>query len=112
MDKNKIYCCSCLDLLPQLDDFSSDLIFADPPYNLGSEIIIKPDGKPEYKKAVDFMGKWEAFTGADWEQFFKEAFRTLKYGGWTNYQMALHCVKNATKKSINIASYSLIIEEH
>ena len=47
----------CLELMKGLGDNSVDLIFCDPPYALGSEVIIKPDGKPEYKKAVDFMNK-------------------------------------------------------
>jgi DNA modification methylase len=62
-------------------DYSADLIYQDPPYALGSEIIIKPDGKVDYSKASDFMSKWEMPDGKFWEQYFKEAFRTLKYGG-------------------------------
>jgi DNA modification methylase len=51
----------CLELLKTLPDCSIDLIFCDPPYALGSEVIIKPDGKPDYKKAVDFMKKQNRF---------------------------------------------------
>ena len=47
----------CLELMKKLPDNSIDLIFTDGPYALGSEVIIKPDGKPDYKKAVDFMNK-------------------------------------------------------
>jgi len=43
--------------LKKQEDNSSDILFCDPPYALGSEIIISKDGKPEYKKAVDFMSK-------------------------------------------------------
>ena len=71
----------CLELLKGLDDNSIDIIFCDPPYALGSEVIIKPDGKPEYKKAVDFMSKWEQPNGTFWEEWFIEAKRVLKYGG-------------------------------
>ena len=67
--------------LKEQSDFSADLIYCDPPYALGSEIIIKPDGKPDYKKAVDFMAKWEMPDGAFWEEFYKEANRVLKHGG-------------------------------
>jgi DNA modification methylase len=47
----------CLEVLRGLPDNSIDLIFTDPPYALGSEVIIRKDGKPDYKKAVDFMNK-------------------------------------------------------
>jgi site-specific DNA-methyltransferase (adenine-specific) len=70
-----------LQWLKEQPDYSADLIYCDPPYALGSEIIIKPDGKPDYKKAVDFMAKWEMPDGAFWEQFYKEANRVLKHGG-------------------------------
>jgi DNA modification methylase len=70
-----------LQWLKEQPDFSADLIYCDPPYALGSEIIIKPDGKPDYKKAVDFMAKWEMPDGEFWEQFYKEANRVLKHGG-------------------------------
>lgn len=71
----------CLELMKGLADNSVDLIFCDPPYALGSEIIIRSDGKPDYKKAVDFMNKWEMPDGAFWQDWYKEAFRVLKYGG-------------------------------
>jgi len=62
-------------------DNSADIIYCDPPYALGSEVIIRKDGKPDYKKAVDFMNKWNMPNGDFWEAWFKEAFRVLKYGG-------------------------------
>ena len=71
----------CLELMKNIPDGSVDLIFCDPPYALGSEVIIKPDGKPEYKKAIDFMNKWEQPNGTFWEEWFIEAKRVLKYGG-------------------------------
>ena len=71
----------CLEVLKTLPDNSIGLIFTDPPYALGSEVIIRKDGKPDYKKAVDFMNKWEQPDGAFWEAWFIEAFRVLKYGG-------------------------------
>jgi DNA modification methylase len=71
----------CLALMKTLADNSVDIIFTDPPYALGSEVIIKPNGKPDYKKAVDFMSKWEQPNGDFWEQWFIEAKRILKHGG-------------------------------
>lgn len=63
-------------------DYGTDILFCDPPYGLGSEVIIRPDGKPDYQKASDFMSKWDMPTGAYWEDWFKEAYRTLKHGGY------------------------------
>ena len=71
----------CLEYLKTLSNHSIDLIFCDPPYALGSEVIIKPDGKPDYKKAVDFMNAWKQVDGAFWEEWFIEANRVLKHGG-------------------------------
>jgi site-specific DNA-methyltransferase (adenine-specific) len=81
LELNQIYCGDCLELMKEMPDNSVDLLFTDPPYALGSEIIIKRDGKPDYKKAVDFMDKWDMPTGGFWEEWFKEAERVLKYGG-------------------------------
>lgn len=64
-----------------MPDNSVDAIITDPPYALGSEVIIRPDGKPDYNKLMDFMDKWEQPNGTFWEEWFKEAFRVLKYGG-------------------------------
>ena len=60
---------------------SIDLIFSDPPYALGSKVIIRDDGKPDYQQARDFMGAWDQPDGNFWESWFKQAFRVLKHGG-------------------------------
>jgi len=72
---------NCLELMRKLEDNSIDLIFCDPPYNLSSEIIIRPDGRPDLKKAKDFMSKWLGLDAEFLEEWYKEAFRVLKYGG-------------------------------
>src|SRR5574344_1702427 len=71
-----------LEYLKTFKDYEFDINYSDPPYALGSEVIVRADGKVDYKKANDFMNKWEMPTGAYWEQWFKEAYRTLKYGGY------------------------------
>jgi len=79
---NKIECCDSLEYLKKQKDFSVDINYSDPPYGLGSTVVIKPNGKPDYDNASDFMNKWDMPTGNYWEEWFKEAYRTLKYGGY------------------------------
>lgn len=71
-----------LAFLQEQKDFAFDINYSDPPYALGSEIYIRPDGKFDYKKATDFMNKWDMPTGEYWEKWFEESFRTLKHGGY------------------------------
>jgi DNA modification methylase len=71
-----------LAFLKEQKDFAFDINYSDPPYALGSEIYIRPDGNFDYKKATDFMNKWEMPTGEYWEKWFEESFRTLKHGGY------------------------------
>jgi DNA modification methylase len=82
MEDRKVKCFDSLAFLELTPDFYHDIIFADPPYALGSEVIIKSDGKVDYAKANDFMNKWEMPTGEFWEKWFIEAYRTLKHGGY------------------------------
>lgn len=77
-----IECKDSLEFLKERADYEFDINYSDPPYALGSEVIIRADGKVDYKKANDFMNKWEMPTGEYWEQWFKEAYRTLKHGGY------------------------------
>lgn len=70
-----------LEKIKKLKDNSQDIIFADPPYALGSTVFIDTDGKPKYKTVKDFMSKWEMPDHTFWESFFVEANRVLKYGG-------------------------------
>jgi DNA modification methylase len=77
-----IECKDSLEYLKERADYEFDINYSDPPYALGSEVIIRPDGKVDYKKANDFMNKWTMPTGEYWEQWFKEAYRTLKHGGY------------------------------
>jgi site-specific DNA-methyltransferase (adenine-specific) len=69
-------------VMSALDDHSIDIIVTDPPYALGSEVIICKDGKPDYRKATDFMNKWDMPTGVWWEKWYAEALRVLKHGGY------------------------------
>lgn len=80
--QNKVITSDSLEYLKLFNDYQADILFCDPPYALGSEIIIRQDGKVDYKKASDFMNKWEMPTGDYWEKWFIEAYRILKHGGY------------------------------
>jgi len=79
---NTVILGDCLPIMQDMEDYLISLVFTDPPYGLGSNFVIRPDGKPDYKKASDFMNKWDMPTGDFWEVWFKESFRLLKYGGF------------------------------
>jgi len=69
-------------VLPTIRDNSISLVFCDPPYNLSSKIFIDTDGKPKYKSSSDFMNKWDGLSAEQLEIFFKECFRTCKFGAY------------------------------
>ena len=71
-----------LEFLKKFKEYEFNLLYADPPYALGSDITIRPDGKVDYAKASDFMNKWDMPNGDYWEKWFKEAFRVTKHGGY------------------------------
>jgi DNA modification methylase len=102
---NQIVCSDSLEFMKEQADYSTDIIYADVPYGLGSEVIIRPDGKPDYEKSADFMNKWDMPTGDYWEKWFKEAFRTLKYGGYCiMFGMDRQCL--IPKYYANLAGFS------
>lgn len=69
--------------LTTYEDYNFNTIFCDPPYQLGSQWVIDTDGTYQIKgKPQDFMNKWGALDGPALDTFFKESFRTLKYGGY------------------------------
>jgi DNA modification methylase len=82
MEYKKVHLSDSNEFLSKFSEYEFDMIFADPPYALGSEVIIRKDGKVDYAKASDFMNKWEMPTGLYWEKWFINAYRTLKHGGW------------------------------
>lgn len=50
----ELYCADCLEVLPQIEDGSVDLVFVDPPYNIGVFLKIDPS---EY---LDWCQEWIA----------------------------------------------------
>ena len=89
-DGHTIYHADTLVTLPSLADHSVDLIFADPPYNIGKDF----DGLKECWQADDFKA-W-------FEQWLIQCKRVLKPGG-TFYLM------NATE---NMAWIDLLCQQH
>ncbi|KKL64266.1 hypothetical protein LCGC14_2166810, partial [marine sediment metagenome] len=75
-------------------------IFSDPPYGLGSKIYVdKKDGKMKFENCQDFMNKW-VLTDEQWEEFFKEAMRVLKFGGY--------CVLFGMDRQVSLVKYYAI----
>jgi site-specific DNA-methyltransferase (adenine-specific) len=99
----KLHNADCLQVMKSLPDNSVDIIFTDPPYALGSEVIIRPDGKPDYKKAVDFMSKWQMPNGDFWNEWFFEANRILKFGG--------HCLMFGIDRQTFLFQYYAILNK-
>lgn len=63
------------------NEYEYNLIFCDPPYQLGTEWTIK-NGRYETNKSVDFMTKWDGMGADEMDLFFTESFRILKHGGY------------------------------
>lgn len=78
MIKNK----NVFDDIKTYPDYFFNIIYTDPPYNLGSIWCVDNDGKYKIKKKSDFMNNWEGLDENDLDLFFKESFRILKYGGY------------------------------
>lgn len=69
LEMNKIYCMDCLDGLKLIEDNSIDLIWTDPPYNIGLEYEDYQDTKDE-KDYFKWCDKW-----------ISESYRVLKPNG-------------------------------
>jgi len=69
METNKVYPGDCLEILNGLPDNSIDLIFADPPFNIGIKYDIHND-----KMSYDEYYQWS-------EKWIKECYRILKPTG-------------------------------
>ena len=70
-----------LEEVKKLKDYSIDLIFCDPPYNLGSTYKVNEENKLVLSKSADFMNKWDGLSGEYLDEMFKEFNRVLKAGG-------------------------------
>jgi len=84
LESNVIHNMDCLEGMKQLDATSINILYTDPPYNMNSRYRINPStGHYEFiGKGSDFMAKWDAMDGLWWDEYFKEAYRILKHGGF------------------------------
>ncbi len=69
MEVNKIYLGDCIEIMKGLPDNSIDLIFADPPFNIGIKYDVHNDNMP-YEEYFKWSEKW-----------IGEAYRLLKNNG-------------------------------
>jgi len=69
MEVNMVYLGDCVEIMRRLPDKSVDLIFADPPFNIGIKYDVHNDNMP-YEEYYKWSEKW-----------IKEAFRLLKDNG-------------------------------
>lgn len=71
MEVNKVYLGDCIEIMKTLPDKSVDLVFADPPFNIGIKYDVHNDNM-SYKEYCEWSEKW-----------IKEAYRLLKDTGTT-----------------------------
>lgn len=69
IEVNKVYLGDCIEIMQTLSDKSIDLIFADPPFNIGIKYDIHNDNMP-YEDYYNWSEKW-----------IKETYRLLKNDG-------------------------------
>lgn len=83
LEFNKMYNMDCIKGMQELNTRCINIIYTDPPYNMNSRYVIDSSGHYVFSgSGSDFMNKWEAMDGRWWEQYFREAYRILKYGGY------------------------------
>jgi site-specific DNA-methyltransferase (adenine-specific) len=72
-----------IEILQQQPDNSINLVYSDPPYQLGTQYTIDKNGEYAVKGAsIDFMSKWQGITPEQWKQFFILAMDKVKHGGY------------------------------
>ncbi|MDG3007498.1 DNA-methyltransferase [Paludisphaera mucosa] len=57
LDRDRLYPGDCLDLLPRIDTGSVDLIFADPPFNIGYDYDVYDDAR-DNDAYLDWTRRW------------------------------------------------------
>jgi len=69
MEIDKVYLGDCIEIMERLPDKSIDLIFADPPFNIGIKYDVYNDNMP-YEEYYNWSERW-----------IKESYRILKSNG-------------------------------
>jgi len=85
MEQYKIFNCSCMEAMEQLDDGSVDLILTDPPYNLGKFMKDRATNLKRMRSNYFGAAGWDDLEFSDWansmDEFFAEASRIIRKGG-------------------------------
>jgi DNA modification methylase len=81
---NNIHKEDCLKFMDKLEEHSVNILYSDPPYNMGSIYEIdKVTGHYEFVGVgSDFMSKWDAMSGVWWDSWFSKVNRIVKEGGF------------------------------
>lgn len=96
-----LYNADCIDIMSKIKDDTVDLIFTDPPYNLGN--FMKERDTNLKKMRENFFGSagWDDMDFDEWERsmdvFFKESERIIKKGGTMIVFMAIIKVESIIK---------------
>lgn len=96
-----LYNADCIDIMSEIKDDTVDLIFTDPPYNLGN--FMKNRDTNLKKMRENFFGSagWDDMEFEEWEKsmdiFFKESERIIKKGGTMIVFMAIIKVESIIK---------------
>jgi 5-methylcytosine-specific restriction endonuclease McrA len=102
--------------IEKLEDNSINTILSDPPYALGTKYFINEKGEWDIKgKSKDFMSKWQGILPEEWDKFFKEAFRFMKYGGYcvmfgmeeNGALLNYYAIKNGLEVTQSLAWYNI-----
>ena len=99
MELNKIYNCSCMDIMKQLPNESIDLIATDPPYKVMSRGNSGYSGGM-FKKEINMSGNVFTHNSIDCEEYAPEFYRILKDGShcyvMTNHINLIHMLNTFT----------------
>lgn len=79
-DLGELYLGDCLEILPQLEDKSVDLVLTDPPYMISNEVIITRGRNKMKFKGPDIkhnFGEWDRFESL--EDFYKFTYSWMDF---------------------------------
>ena len=126
---NEVHCIDCLEGLAALEPGSIDLVFADPPFNIGYQYDVYNDNRP-YHEYLDWSRRWMELvykvlkpTGTFWLAIGDEYAAELKlvaqrdvgfhWRSWViwYYTFGVNCVRNFSRSHTHLL-YFLKSKEH